>query len=51
MPIDSVYYDPNFNFDNQGVIYREDFKDTYEYDVESKLLAAYLHWKFRLLIL
>ncbi|MHC1775340.1 MAG: TonB-dependent receptor [Lentimicrobium sp.] len=45
MPIDSVYYDPNFNFDNQGVIYREDFKDTYEYDIESKLFAAYLSLK------
>ncbi len=45
MPIDSVFYDGNFGFDNKGVIYREDFKDTYEYNIESNLTAAYLSLK------
>ncbi|MBK6346896.1 MAG: carboxypeptidase-like regulatory domain-containing protein [Bacteroidales bacterium] len=45
MPIDSVFYDGNFGFENNGVIYREDFKDTYEYNIESNLTAAYLSLK------
>lgn len=45
MPIDSIYYDENFSFINNGVIFREDFKDTYEYDIRSNLLAAYISLK------
>jgi outer membrane receptor protein involved in Fe transport len=45
MPIDSVYADANFNFENNGVIFREDIKDTYEYYVNTNLVAAYLSLK------
>ncbi len=45
MPIDSVFFDNNFNFNNNGVIYREVFKDTYEYNISSKLQAAYFSLK------
>lgn len=42
LPIDSIYLDENFNFENNGVIYREEFKDTYKYKVENSVEAYYL---------
>jgi outer membrane receptor protein involved in Fe transport len=45
MPIDSVFYDQNFNFINNGIIYQEEYKDTYEYDINSNLFAAYVSLK------
>ncbi|KAF0194396.1 MAG: TonB-dependent receptor [Bacteroidetes bacterium] len=45
MPIDSVYDDGNFNFDNNGLIFREEVSGYYRYNVESKLYAAYASLK------
>ena len=40
-PIDSVYYEGNFNFEN-GVIYREVYDPSYQYKIDNLLLAGYL---------
>ncbi|MFH1119330.1 MAG: TonB-dependent receptor [Bacteroidota bacterium] len=45
MPIDSVYYGNNFNFDNNGLIFREEVFAYYRYIVESKLYAGYVSLK------
>jgi hypothetical protein len=46
-PIDSVYYDVNFNFEN-GVMYREISNTSYRYNVKNTLLAGYLSVKIPL---
>lgn len=45
MPIDSVYYHGNFNFADNGVVFREDYNPSFQYDVSSELTTGYLSVK------
>jgi hypothetical protein len=40
-PIDSVYYEGNFNFQN-GIIFREVYDAGYQYKIDNTLLAGYI---------